>query len=556
MATTKTSSSKGTSTTKRSDLTESASASGTQSAQQQAQAWTRMSEAELYDKALAYYPKKYQSKAWHCLAVAGIDPKPESSTLTGSECWTDYGDSHWWVDTSGVYMPAFTNHPYVSAIQGDDGKIRSSKEFGFGLVTACAHRLKEGDEITITISGTGAAGTSYNSATDTVLLPILAARAAAFTGGAAGDPTQTWSVQLDGAELPDYRFNPRTPTDYDAAESPLIARLIPGGIPFVEGDAVLVSIEGGELRWRQAPAGGTPGAWQAAPVFANTDLGNGLTLSAQAGLAPSFCAGDSWQFQAVATHGATRALTPRPGEGFAFDGDECTLSVYLEKPASVAAAGQPQGGHSPLGGQQVTDPQSGAGARVGASYLMIALHTLPETAQIGIAGQGFSLSVPAHAGPIIIPLPAGTTGAVGIHITGAGEGAMIGWAWAGEGWTPTVSASLFQLVRQYGLARADGLNPSALYRGAGTAARIEWQAGAGAALSRADLDDLLALLDAAARAGLEPLCLVPDISTPETAALAVLDQDDVQIDETLNFAQDGTRTLDTSVSLGFKAIME
>lgn len=517
MATTITSSSGYTSST------ETSSSSSSQSAQQQAQAWTRMSEAELYDKALAYYPKKYQSKAWHCLAVAGIDPKPESSTLAGSACWTDYGDPYWWVDTSGVYMPAFTGKPYVSCIQGDDGKIRSSKEFGFGLVTACAHRLKEGDEITITISGTGAAGTSYNSTSDTILLPILAARAAAFTGGAAGDPTQTWSVQLDGAELPDYRFNPRTPTDYDAAESPLVARLIPGGIPFVEGDAVLVSIEGGTLRWRQAPAGGTPGAWQAAPVFAQTDLGNGLTLSAQAGLAPSFCTGDSWQFQAVATHGATRALTPRPGEGFAFDGDECTLSVHLDDPASL---------------------------------LMIALHTLPETAQIGIAGQGFSLTVPAHAGPIIIPLPAGTTGAVGIHITGAGEGAMIGWAWAGEGWTPTVSASLFQLVRQYGLARADGLNPSALYRGAGTAARIEWQAGAGAALSRADLDDLLALLDAAARAGLEPLCLVPDISTPETAALAVLDQDDVQIDETLNFAQDGTRTLDTSVSLGFKAIME
>lgn len=519
MATTTTSSSGSSSTSTTSRTSESASASSNQTASQQAQAWTRMSEAELYDKALAYYPKKYQSKAWHCLAVAGIDPKPESSTLTGSECWTDYGDSHWWVDTSGVYMPAFTNHPYVSAIQGDDGKIRSSKEFGFGLVTACAHRLKEGDEITITISGTGAAGDVASShGTDAILLPILAARAASFTGGAAGDPTQTWSVQMGSTELPDYRFNPRAPTDYDAAESPVIARLIPGGIPFVEGDAVLVSIEGGTLRWRQD--GGT---WQAAPVFAQTDLGNGLTLSAQAGLAPSFCAGDSWQFQAVATHGATRALTPRPGEGFAFDGDECTLSVYLEKSASL---------------------------------LMLALHTLPESAQLGIAGQGFSLSVPAHAGPIIIPLPAGTTGAVGIHITGAGEGAMIGWAWAGEGWTPTVSASLFQLVRQYGLARADGLNPSALYRGAGTAARIEWQAGAGAALSRADLDDLLALLDAAARAGLEPLCLVPDISTPETAALAVLDQDDVQIDETLNFAQDGTRTLDTSVSLGFKAIME
>ena len=382
MATTTTSSSGSSSTSTTIRTSETASASSNQTASQQAQAWTRMSEAELYDKALAYFPKKYESKAWHCLAVAGIDPKPESSTLAGSACWTDYGDPYWWVDTSGVYMPAFTGKPYVSCIQGDDGKIRSSKEFGFGLVTACAHRLKEGDEITITISGTGAAGTTYNSATDTVLLPILAARAAAFTGGAAGDPTQTWSVQLDGAELPDYRFNPRTPADYDAPESPLVARLIPGGIPFVEGDAVFVDIEGGQLRWRR-----DGGAWNAAPVFAETALGDGLKLTAQAGLAPSFCTGDSWQFQAVATHGATRALTPRPGEGFAFDGDECTLSVHLDNPASL---------------------------------LMIALHTLPETAQLGIAGQGFSLSVPAHAGPIIIPLPAGTTGAVGIHITGAG----------------------------------------------------------------------------------------------------------------------------------------
>ena len=175
MATTKTSSS---STESKSSLTytnETSSSSSTQSAHQQAQAWTRMSEAELYDKALAYFPKKYEAAAWHALAVAGIDPKKgDAGTLSGNECWHDTGAPFWWEDVSGVYMPAFTGHPYVSCIKGDDGKIRSSKEFGFGIVSACEHRFKEGDEITITISGTATAGTTTSTDADTILLGAMA----------------------------------------------------------------------------------------------------------------------------------------------------------------------------------------------------------------------------------------------------------------------------------------------------------------------------------------------------------------------------------------------
>ena len=518
MATTTTSSSGSSSTSTTVCTSESASASSTQSAQQQAQAWTRMSEAELYDKALAYFPKKYEAAAWHALAVAGIDPKKgDASTLSGNECWHDTGAPFWWVDTNGYYLPIFTGVPYVSCYRDDEGKIKSTKEFGLGLVTACEHRFKEGDEVTITISGTAASTTISTSASDSILLPLVGNTPCLFSGGEAGDPTQNWSVQWQGQALPDYLFDPRAPNNYDADESPITCRLHPGGIPFAIGDVVNVAIEGGTLRYRR-----DGGQWVDAPIFQDTSLGDGLILSAMTGVAPSFVTGDTWTYQAVATYGSNRALRPRPGDGFAFDADECTISIHLSTPASV---------------------------------LMIALHTLPQTAQITIVGQGFQRSVGARAGAIVVPLPTDTSGVIDIHITGAGSGAMIGWLWAGNGWQPTVSASAFQMIRQYGLTRSDGINPSALFRGAGTAARVEWDADAGAALSRADLDSLIALLDASVRSGLEPVCLIPDIDTPDVAALAVLDQDDVHISEVMGFAQ-SERTLDASVSLGFKATME
>lgn len=518
MATTKTSSSSTESKSSSTYTNETSSSSSTQSAQQQAQAWTRMSEAELYDKALSYFPKKYEAAAWHALAVAGIDPKKgDASTLTGNECWHDTGAPYWWVDTSGFYLPVFTGVPYVSCYRDDEGKIKSTREFGLGLVTACEHRFKEGDEVTITISGTAVGTTISTSASDSILLPLVGNTPCLFSGGEAGDPTQNWSVQWQGQALPDYLFDPRAPNNYDADESPITCRLHPGGIPFAIGDVVNVAIEGGTLRYRR-----DGGQWVDAPIFQDTSLGDGLILSAMTGVAPSFVTGDTWTYQAVATYGSNRALRPRPGEGFYFDGEGCSINLSLSQPAKL---------------------------------LMFALHSLPSGAHISVAGKGWSLTVAARAGAIVVPLPENNDTSIDIDISGAGSGAMIGWLWAGEGWTPTVSASLFQLVRQYGLTRSDGINPSALFRGAGTAARIEWNADAGAALSRADLDSLIALLDASVRSGLEPVCLIPDIDTPDVAALAVLDQDDVHISEVLGFAQ-SERTLDASVSLGFKATME
>lgn len=492
----------------------------TKQAEQSAQAWTQLSDAELFDKAMKYYPQKYESKMWHALAVAGIDPKKaESDTaLAGSECWTDYGGDYWWEDTSGFYLPAFTNQPYVSAVRGDDGKIRSTKEFGFGIVTACDVRLKEGDEITITISGTSAAGTSYSSASGTVVIPLIAAGSAPFTGGEDGDPTQTWSVQLDDVPLPDYRFDPRAPADYADAASPIVCRLQPGGIRFEAGDSVLVRLEGGTLRYRR-----DGGSWREAPIFAENDLGDGLRLTAKAGVAPSFVAGDRWRFEAVASYGTARLFAPRPGEAFAFDGDSVTLEVELVQAAPL---------------------------------LMLALHTLPATARVRVAAEGWALEEAAREGPMVFRLPQAAQ-SLRVEVSGAGAGAAVGWLWAGEGWQPTVSASTFTLNRQYGLLRGGGLNAAAQYRGRGTGGRVQWDAASGAALSPEDADALLRLLDAVAAAGVEPVCLVPDISAPQRAALGLLDQDDVEVSEVLNFNADALRAGQViSAAIGFKGVLE
>ena len=63
--------------------------------------------------------------------------------------------------------------------------------------------------------------------------------------------------------------------------------------------------------------------------------------------------------------GANNHLPPADDVGTPVD-PTASFAAAAGNAHHVAAAGQPQGGHSPLGGQQVTDARSAAGARVGA----------------------------------------------------------------------------------------------------------------------------------------------------------------------------------------------
>lgn len=472
-----------------------------------------------------YWADKVGSMMDHVRAMAGIVPKSDASSAgaSGGSCWRDFPESdHWWVDESGEYLPAFTNQPYVSAVLGCDGTPASSREFGFGIVTACEHRLKDGDKVTVTIRGTGMAGYKQG---DKIVIPVVAASSAPFSGGAAGDPTQTWTVRgTVSGSLPDWLFDPSAPAQYVAG--PVTASLAPGGIPFEVGDAIDVSIEGGSLRWRR-----DGGAWTVGDLFGATHaLGDGLSLAATPGAAPSFVAGDSASYHAVATYGTSRMRQPRIDQGFAWSGDAVTIDVDLLAVHDVEA-------------------------------VLLGLHTLPAGCAVtisgGVAAVGEWTATPAwHASAVLAVLPAGTAARyLRVVVTGAGAGGSIGWLWAGVGWQPSVGASDLTMRRQYGLARGQGINPAALYRGRGTGGAWRWELDQGGALIGANVDALLGIVDHTAEQGMEPVCIVPDVRVPARAAIAVIDADEIVLTEHLGWQAEGVAEPMVSVELPFRAVL-
>lgn len=475
------------------------------------------------------YAGRYRARMDLARAEAGIVPKSDASSGTaGDGCWRDIpGTTHWWVDERGDYLPAFTNHPYVSArlgsgIDAPAGHAYSTKEFGFGILCNCEHRLVEGDTITITISG--AANASAYAEGDTFTVPVLAAGAAPFSGGSDGDGVHTWSVRgsVSGA-LPDYSWDPDVPAIYDDPASPIEAMLAPGGIPFEVGDQIAIAIEGGALRWRR-----DGGSWTDADLYgAAPDLGDGLSLSPISGTAPSFLAGDRWLYQAVATHGASRLRQPRIGRAYAWEGAATTIDLDLGAVSPVEA-------------------------------VLIGLHTLPASAEILVEGgdaaaDEWSVSPAWRAGAVLAVPPAATTARyLRVTVTGAGDGAAIGWLWAGSGWQPSVSPSEATRVRQYGLIRGGGLNPSALYRGRGEGGNWTWNLDQGGVLDADTLGGLIDLVDHVASQGLEPVCLIPDLRHP-APTLALLDADDLTLVDALHWHAGAEQLV--SVTLPFRAVL-
>lgn len=463
--------------------------------------------------------RRYTARMDYVLTLAGIVPKSDAST-GGDGCWRDTGDTAWWVESTGRYLPAFTNSPYYSCVADADGAPQSTQEFGFGIRVDCAETLKEGDQFTLALSG---AATGAYAEGDSYTIPIVGGGPALFAGGGYGDATQTWAVAGSvGSAYPDWAWDPGAPSAYTAG--PVDVTLAPGGIPFEEGDRFALALEGGQLRWRR-----DGGAWSTGDLFGLPhDLGDGLTLTAQAGAAPSFLAGDSWAFSVAATYGVDRLRQPREGRAFAWDGAEVVVEVDL-------------GSAQPI------------------EVVLIALHSLPVTVGLTLSGgiaadDEWVLSPLSRDGPILAVVPGGTVARyLALRVTGAGSGAAIGWLWAGVPWAPTTGASSMQHIRQYGLSRTGGRNPSALYRGRGTGGRWGWSLDAEAALLQSDVDGLWALLDHVAEQGLEWVCLVPDVRNPAGATLAQIDADEATLTEHLGYTLEGQALFD--VDLPFRAVL-
>ena len=449
--------------------------------------------------------RRYSARMDYVRTLAGIVPKSDPSSGDAGGCWVDHGGDWWWVDTSGRYLPAFTNQGYVSAKRNKDtGKPESTREFGFGLVVACPERLKKGDEITLRIL-TVDAERPYRVG-DEAVLQTIGAGAAWLTGGIDGTDVQTWRVLGSSAgALPDYVV----PTDGTAAplyeQAGVALRLALGGIAFQLGDAFSFAVEAGQFRWRRSG-----GAWSALadiPPGGQVALADGLQAAFDAGAAPSFVPGDAYAF-AVHQPWAASHVQDAQATAWGWEGNDASMTIDL-------------GTVRPLGAMALARYQLPGGAAVAA-----------EVSQDGVAWSAplaLDVTRPVSVAMFHLALAARF---VRLSVTGA-PGGSIGWVWCGQPLATEHHASTCERLRRWASTRGGGLNAAALYAGAGTGWKLAWDN----ALLEPDVAALLRMGDWA-QAHDEPLIFVPHPMHEADASLVRWAADALQVSDLHSYQPD------------------
>ena len=454
--------------------------------------------------ALQQLVRRYLARMDYVLTLAGIVPKSESSGGDAGGCWIDHGDDFWWEDVDNYYLPAFTNHAYISARRNPDtGKAYSTMEFGFGLVVACPDRLKLGDELTIRIDQVDA-DRPYQAG-DEAVISTIAAGPAWLTGGVDGTDVQTWRAAGSASGvLPDYVV----PTNGTPApvwsHAGIDLQLALGGIPFSLGDVFSLAVEAGQWRWRRTDAG-VIGAWSALadiPATGPAALVDGLSVHFDAGAAPSFVPGDAYGFAVHQPWAASHARDASASVwGWAGASAELMLDLGAVQPLAAVA---------------------------------LARYQLPDGATVHAAfsDDGLTWSAPVAldvSGAVCVHFADVAARHVRISIANAADG-RLGWVWAGQPLATDHHASTCQRRRRWATQRADGFNPSALYAGKGDGWSLAWQPGDAAAsrLLEADMDQLMTLLDWAQQSD-EPLMFVPHHLHPRDAALLRFSADSLDV---------------------------
>lgn len=471
------------------------------------------------------FVRRYAARMDYVRTLAGIVPKGSASTQ-GSGCWRDdEKEGFYWTVNGEAYFPAFTNQIYhsVTSCAGADGQteVYSTREFAFALVVKCPEKLKEGDTVVLAIGDAGWPSTYQVG--DVLTLPVIAAAPLELAGGVDGNDTLTWAVNSSAAgALPSYPVPLAAPVAYTSAA--VAFTITPGAIAFAAGDAFTVAIEGGHVRWRR-----DGGSWSATVAVANShNLGDGLTLGFASGPPPSLVDSDHWLWQVTQPYSPVSMVHPVINEGFEWPGADVTVRADFGAEQAIPAA-------------------------------LIALHTLPLTATVTLAGSldattWWTQTLPVQAEPIVAFLTGKTARYLELRITAA-TGARIGWWWVGTPFQPSHNATTLTLSRVYGMARGGGLNPAALYRGQGRGGELAWSATDGGWLEAADMTELLALLNRCKTYGDEPFALCPNVAVPSETALVIANSDEVTFEDVLRF-QDRNTTRYLSASIPLQAVIE
>ena len=469
--------------------------------------------------------QKYEAKMDVCRSKAGIYPKKtDSSGGDAGGCWTDHGGTHWWVDVNGYYLPAFENKQYISSRRNTDtGEAYSTMEFGFGFVVACPERLREGDTLTIVIIQVD--GEKPYQVGDEAVLQTIAAGPAWLAGGVDGTDVQTWRVNgsTSGA-LPDYAV----PTDgspvplYDEAGVQL--QLVPGGIPFVLGDAFSLAIEAGQYRWRR-----DAGAWSPLtdiPASGADALVDGLLIHFDSGAAPSFAPGDSYGFDVHQPWAVSHVRDALPSAwGWTGSGAEMVLDLGAVRDLEAVA---------------------------------LARYDLPEGAAVAVelSDDGVSWSAPMAmdvSRAVSVRFEARQARYLRVSVAAA-PGGSIGWIFAGVPLATTYHASTCQRRRRWAVGRGPGLNPAGLFAGRGEGWSLAWQRGdMNSLLSDQDAQDLVALLDWAQETD-EPLVFAPHYLHPQDASLVRIGADALDVSDKHEYQTNGASERFLSATLELEPV--
>lgn len=475
--------------------------------------------------------REYDARMHYVQALAGIVPKSDASSIkaAGDGCWRDYPEvTGYWVDQTGTYFPVFTNTAYVSTKQSCTtgasagiplGQPYSSKEFGFAIAVGCEDRLKAGDTVSITIGSVD--GESPYKVGDVSEIDVVTAGPKYFSGGVNGTDEQIWRVSgsVDGL-LDTYAV----PTDGSAVpaytDAGITLQLVHGGLEFGLGDTFSFGVEASQFRWRK-----NSGSWSSyADIDASVTLADGVSAQFEAGAAPSYVAGDTWQFF-VEQANAPSHIGVSDEDSWAWTGATSTLVSAL-------------------------------GAATDISAVAIARYDLPPGAAVTIEGgdgttwpHSVALDISGDVAAAILPSTWSVTH-VRISVTGATDG-RIGWFWCGVPVSTTHSATTCKLVRQYAISRGNGYNPSQLYAGQGYGGEVGWENW----LTHTDLAALLAMLDHMQQTG-EAMIFVPNANHTSDATLVRVDFDQVEISDVHEFQTPEKSQRMISFSMQLQAVIQ
>lgn len=450
-----------------------------------------------------------------------------SSSATG--CWLqDTTASIRWKINNNEYLPAYTNFFYHSSKESFNSDtqafdIFSTQEFAFVIRCACPGDIRDGDTITLELTGKAKA----YQVNDVITIPAISASPAALTGGVDGNDTLIWSVtgSVFGA-FADFNLDQDNPSTDQYGDNGLEFTIVPGVISFVLSDKFTFSIESGKFQWQKDSGGFSADVDIPDGSVVITD---GLAAVFSPGPRPSYVVNDEFQFNIEQKNAPSHVKKPdHEFWEWIDDGDsafeEHTLTATLEKSSDIDSVG--------------------------------IIHEIDQDAGIKLEGSINNFSTVAWTENItwteglIVHYFATTQTATHIRlVVTTNETGRVKYLWAGEALILDFDPDDQQLIRFYQMNRGEAQQGSFLSKA--NSADLKWTN----FLSNTNINSLNAMIDNSKENDDQPIIYTPHLLHTELSRVCIIKQDLVPVSDFFNWDPDTAAKRKHSVELTLEGIV-